>query len=274
MQSRWHAPGSRQDSRSPRGYWLASVQSSLPGGKTELSPSILFFGLGEERMEDTEGISCLSNFFPTTLRLQGEIFHSSEYQYQKCCVYGDLEMRKAVLRSRSAREAKQLGQKARPANSAAYEEWLETKGEAMFQATLAKFSQSSQPRQFILSTGEKRLLECTRASPFWSTGVALFSEAALDEKDWAGQSELGRVLARVRETLRGELVSSFRLSLSLYTREYNGLHSSQLFSGMLAVSVIGFQRRRRGSIDRRGGGRGTGRRGVTVVAAATASLPA
>ena len=83
-------------------------------------------------------------------------------------------------------EAKKLGRsfQLRP-------NWDDERDEVMFEACLAKFTQHEDLKKRILGTGDAFLVEHTRNDRYWGDGG-----------DGSGQNKLGKILMRVRETIR------------------------------------------------------------------------
>ena len=67
----------------------------------------------------------------------------------------------------------------------------------------AKFSQNHSLKQFLLDTGDKKLVEANPYDQFWSCGIGIKDhKGLLDEKAWPGQNILGIILRETRDSLK------------------------------------------------------------------------
>jgi len=122
--------------------------------------------------------------------LDGQWWPTSEHYFmaQKTT---DKKHRERIRKASSPREAKELA--GRGGIITLRKGWDGMKFEAMYRACYAKFSQNDDLRELLLSTGDRPIHEDCR-DPWWGGGPNFPS----------GKDLLGKVLRKVRDTLREE----------------------------------------------------------------------
>lgn len=131
----------------------------------------------------------LSNFALYSITLRGKRWPTTEhfFQAQKFANVRDQEeIRNASSPMLAARMGRDRKRKLR-------RDWESVKIGVMREALDAKFRQHEELRTLLLGTGDAKLVEHTENDDFWGDGG-----------DGSGRNELGRLLMRVRESLRNE----------------------------------------------------------------------
>lgn len=145
-----------------------------------MSNAVLFYGVKNQYGE-------FSNWYPASFSLDGKLWKTSEHYYMAMKTE-DSDEAERIRKSKSPREAKKLGAKVKLRPN-----WDNIKFNIMYKACLAKFSQNEELKKLLLSTEDRPLHEdCS--DPFWGGGPN-FPD---------GMDLLGKVLIKVRETLRNE----------------------------------------------------------------------
>jgi len=93
---------------------------------------------------------------------------------------------------------KKLGREVKPYDDA---KWRAAAPDLVFHANIAKFSQNEDLRQWLLGTGDKILVEGSGKDRIWGVGIDYADDRILDEANWLGGNDLGKVLMRVRAWL-------------------------------------------------------------------------
>lgn len=137
------------------------------------------------RVQDEYGV--FSNFASYPVWLDGKRWPTSEHYFQ-AQKFTHTEQREAVRAVRSPMEAARIG---RDRNWPLRPDWEEVKDEIMREAVWAKFTQHSQLRELLLSTGDATIIEHTENDSYWG-----------DADDGEGKNMLGRILTEVRERIR------------------------------------------------------------------------
>lgn len=166
----------QQDSTAPS---AAPPPPQRPGrSKANVDKSQTFYFRGGEN-------PC-SNFYHVRkgLPIYGEHFHWSEqaYQYRKAVEVGDWQAADDILQAKSAKEAKDMGNKVDVSNS----DWHNIKERIMYEILSLKIKQCSELRMLLIASGDKELVERTN-NPFWADGP-----------DGKGLNTLGKLLMTLR----------------------------------------------------------------------------
>ena len=132
----------------------------------------------------------LSNFYEAPVAYNGLTYQNTEaaFQAQKCMT----EEEKLLFVECDPSRAKNMGRRVslRP-------DWEEVKISLMEEIVLAKFTQNGDLKEMLLATGNALLKEGNKWNDlFW--GVSL--------KTGKGENNLGKILMKVRDKLRAELI--------------------------------------------------------------------
>ncbi len=128
-----------------------------------------------------------SNFALYPITLDGERWPTSEHYFQ-AQKFDDSSYRQKIRKANSPMLAARLG---RDRKYKLRHDWESVKVSIMRTAVLAKFTQHTDLRVKLLSTGVAKLVEHTENDDYWGDGG-----------DGRGKNMLGRILMQVRETLR------------------------------------------------------------------------
>lgn len=79
--------------------------------------------------------------------------------------------------------------------------WLAHRFDLVVEGNLAKFSRHRQLQAFLLSTGDRVLVEASPVDAIWGVGLAAADPRATDPAQWRGLNLLGFALMVVRERL-------------------------------------------------------------------------
>lgn len=143
---------------------------------------INFYGTSDES-------GCFSNFAAYPLRIDGQIWPTSEHYFQ-AQKFLDNEHQNAIRSEKSPMIAARMGRdRKRPLRK----DWESVKVAVMRKAVLEKFRQHDDHRAILIATKDAKLVEHTTNDAFWGDGG-----------DGSGKNMLGRILMEVREILRNE----------------------------------------------------------------------
>jgi ribA/ribD-fused uncharacterized protein len=81
-------------------------------------------------------------------------------------------------------------------------DWDRAKRRIVTEGNLAKFAQNGRLRDFLLSTGDRILVEASPVDQIWGIGLAADDEKARNPLEWRGDNLLGFALMDVRDDLR------------------------------------------------------------------------
>jgi ribA/ribD-fused uncharacterized protein len=146
------------------------------------------------------GTGCLSQWWPVTFTVDSVSYPSAEHWMMagKARLFGDEEGLAAVLRAESPDAAKAAGRKVCGFDE---ERWAAARYDLVVAGNLAKFGQHPDLRDFLLSTGEKVLVEASPYDRIWGIGMAATNADAARPSAWRGLNLLGFALMEVRERL-------------------------------------------------------------------------
>jgi ribA/ribD-fused uncharacterized protein len=186
---------------------VRSVQDLLDAKARGEEIDYLFFWGHRPSADGSITKSCFSQWFVAPFEKDGIRYPTAEHFMMagKAGLFGDTEVRDAILNTTDPGKAKALGRKVKDFVDAA---WREHRWEIVVEANLLKFGRNPEMRDFLLTTGDKVLVEASPVDSIWGIGLAATSEAALNPARWKGLNLLGFALMEVRERLRSERVQS------------------------------------------------------------------
>ena len=146
--------------------------------------------------------SCFSQWWDSEFTDEMGLYYKTAEQFmmlQKAKLFGDEVSLEKILKSTTPIEAKELGRKVKGFDP---ESWDRCKFNIVVHGNMLKFSQNESLKEFLLSTGDKILVEAAHYDPVWGIGMrANHVNACIPEK-WAGENLLGFALMEVREQLK------------------------------------------------------------------------
>ena len=145
--------------------------------------------------------SCFSQWWKQGFRARSHTFLYAE-QYMmasKARLFGDDEILKQILACDNPKQIKDFGRKVRGFDE---EVWNQFKYTIVLLGNWHKFNQNRDLQAFLLSTGDKILVEASPYDTIWGIGLAENCTEAQDPMLWRGQNLLGFALMEVRDELR------------------------------------------------------------------------
>jgi ribA/ribD-fused uncharacterized protein len=161
----------------------------------------LFFWGHQPERDGSAGAGCLSQWWPARFTADGQQFASAEHYmiWRKAVLFGDETMAGRILRAPHPKAAKTLGGRVERFDQAV---WNQHRYEIVVTGNLAKFGRHKQLRDYLLTTGERVLVEASPQDRIWGIGLGRDDPAAADPRRWRGANLLGFALMDVRESLR------------------------------------------------------------------------
>lgn len=162
---------------------------------------VFFWGHQEKGMEVSK--SCFSQWYESAFQEDGHKFITAEHymMYHKAKLFGDDKACEKVLRASNPGEAKAIG---REVIGFDQEVWDEKRFEIVVNANLAKFSQRKELSDFLISTGNRVLVEASPVDKIWGIGLAQDNPASDNPNTWKGLNLLGFALMEVRDRLTSQ----------------------------------------------------------------------
>lgn len=120
--------------------------------------------------------------------------------FQKAIFFKDFITAEKISDAKNPSEHKALG---RTVMNFDEEKWIKVREKIIYQGNLAKFSQNSDLKEYLLSTGDIILVEASPFDRIYGIGYDIFSKEVqqLDTEKW-GLNLLGKCLMQVREELK------------------------------------------------------------------------
>ena len=145
--------------------------------------------------------SCFSQWWKQDFRARSHTFLYAE-QYMmasKARLFGDDEILKQILACDNPKQIKDFGRKVRGFDEAV---WNKFKYAIVLLGNWHKFNQNIELKDFLLSTGDKILVEASPYDIIWGIGLAENCTESQNPMLWRGQNLLGFALMEVRDELR------------------------------------------------------------------------
>ena len=160
----------------------------------------LFFWGHRPQRDGSVGSGCLSQWWPSAFTVEGVPFASAEHymMWRKALLFDDDEAAQKIVAASHPRQAKMLGRRVRGFDE---QTWVDHRWEIVVAASVAKFGQRDELRDFLLGTGERVLVEASPTDRVWGIGLAATDERTADPARWRGLNLLGFALMEARERL-------------------------------------------------------------------------
>jgi ribA/ribD-fused uncharacterized protein len=144
-----------------------------------------------------------SNWYPASFTLDGVQFNCAEkyMMYMKAKTFNDDNSAALILQTKDPGVQKALGRKVANFDPVA---WDKVREDVVYHGCLAKYTQNPSLKEEMLKTGDMILVEASPYDKIWGIGLSENHPDAADESKWQGQNLLGKVLMRVRDTLRNQ----------------------------------------------------------------------
>ncbi len=161
----------------------------------------LFFWGHTPKQKDVVDKSCFSQWFPAAFAVAGDTYATAEHwmMAEKARLFGNDEVRRRILAARHPDEAKKLGRQVTGFDPAV---WDAQKVELVVMGNYHKFSQHPALRDYLLTTGERVLVEASPVDAIWGIKLAASHPDAMQPGRWPGENLLGFALMEVRDQLR------------------------------------------------------------------------
>lgn len=162
-------------------------------------PKFLFFWGHTVKSEITK--ACFSQWFPCQFKEDGITYTTAEHYMmaEKARLFNDHDILEDIMQAESPNQAKKLGRKIKDFNP---EIWDQHKYKLVKQGNFLKFSQDESLKKFLLSTGDKILVEASPYDSIWGIGMLETDPGVNNPVLWKGENLLGFALMEVRDELK------------------------------------------------------------------------
>ena len=144
--------------------------------------------------------SCFSQWFPSTFEIDGITYKTAEHwmMAKKALLFEDTAILTEILNADSPALAKKLGRKVR---NFIPETWDAHKYKIVVEGNIHKFGQNDELRAFLLTTGNRVLVEASPYDKIWGIGKTVSAKMVENPHTWNGENLLGFALMEVRDQL-------------------------------------------------------------------------
>jgi len=149
----------------------------------------------------------LSQWYPSRFTADGITYCTAE-QYMmamKAEFFNDPVTKLAILNTENPREQKALGRQVVGFNP---EAWNLVARDIVTHGNVKKFGQNADLLSYLLSTGDRELVEASPTDCVWGIGLGMGQRELTDRALWRGTNWLGLALMDARTTLRRLTCSS------------------------------------------------------------------
>ncbi|MGW0365384.1 NADAR family protein [Streptomyces sp. NPDC002990] len=147
------------------------------------------------------GPSCLSQWWPSAFTVGDVRYATAEHWMMagKARLFADPEAERAALEAGTPAAAKKAGRLVRGFDESV---WERERYALVVEGSVHKFASDPALRAYLLSTGDRVLVEASPLDRIWGIGLAADDERALDPARWRGLNLLGFALMEARTRLR------------------------------------------------------------------------
>lgn len=151
--------------------------------------AVAFFGID----------SFMSNFHPCVIKENNEIFSSSEmmYQFKKAEFFGDDNIARQILSSKTPKQAKAISYKIKGYNET---RWRRVARSTMEKCVMLKFTQNEDLKELLLQI-EESIVEANPGDQYFSCGLGLTHPDLDNSSKWSGENVLGKIIETVRANI-------------------------------------------------------------------------
>jgi ribA/ribD-fused uncharacterized protein len=176
---------------------VAGLVGALSSG-TQLK--FLFFWGHQPQRDGSVGAGCLSQWWESPFEVDGQVYATAEHwmMWSKAMLFGDTETAARVLTAGHPNEAKNLGRLVRSFDETV---WKRERFAIVVAGSVAKFSQHTDLKTFLLGTGDRVLVEASPVDRIWGIGLAADDPKATQPERWRGLNLLGFALMQARSAL-------------------------------------------------------------------------
>ncbi|WP_419904709.1 NADAR family protein [Kiloniella sp.] len=163
---------------------------------------VFFWGEKSSGHEITR--ACFSQWYSARFESDGISYSSAEHfmMAEKAKLFDDVETLQKIITARNPGAAKAFGRQVKGFNE---EIWQEHRFDIVVKASLLKFGQNPELKDFLIKTGRRVLVEASPLDKIWGIGLAADDPKAENPQLWEGENLLGFALMEARGQLLEEV---------------------------------------------------------------------
>jgi ribA/ribD-fused uncharacterized protein len=161
---------------------------------------IYFWGHRRKEREEV-GKFCFSQWFELPFVVDGITYKTAEHwmMANKASLFEDNDTYQKIINAGSPGEVKELGRQVLNFDQSV---WEKHSYEIVVQGNYHKFSQHQSLADYLITTGDRVLVEASPVDFIWGVGLAQDDERILNINQWRGPNLLGFALMEVRDLLK------------------------------------------------------------------------
>ena len=117
----------------------------------------------------------------------------------KAKLFNDEEVFEEIMRCKDPKKIKSLGRKVKNFDE---EKWNKAKIDIVFKGNYLKFMQNKNLKEFLLSTGNRIIVEVSPYDAVWGIKMSENDEFVNNPLKWKGKNLLGFILMEVRDEIK------------------------------------------------------------------------
>ncbi len=159
---------------------------------------IFFWGHQKPKSGVTK--SCLSQWYESSFDIGGITYQTAEHYMmaEKARLFRDKESELKVIKAKNPGEAKKVGRSVNNFNEGL---WRQHRFNIVIKGNTAKFKQNPELKEFLITTGNRVLVEASPVDRIWGIGMASDHPSVENPNLWKGLNLLGFALMEVRSQL-------------------------------------------------------------------------
>lgn len=144
--------------------------------------------------------SCLSQWYPAQFSIDNIRYGSAEHYMmaEKARLFNDHDTLEKIITAKNPGAVKAFGREVKRFDQNI---WNENRFQIVVNGNIAKFTQNSECKQFLLNTQNRILVEASPVDKVWGIGLAETEENIENPLTWRGLNLLGFALMAARSAL-------------------------------------------------------------------------
>lgn len=179
-------------------YDIETIRKDFKKGKKQ---KYVFFWGHRESKDGRITNSCFSQWWKSDF-IVDKVNYCCAEQYMmasKARLFNDYETLEKILKTKTQGKIKALGREVKNFND---DIWNKEKYNIVLKGNIAKFSQNEKLKQYLISTGDKILVEASPYDKVWGIGMSRDDEGVNNPLLWKGENLLGFALMEVRDIIK------------------------------------------------------------------------
>lgn len=179
-------------------YGLKNLMSDIKSGAKK---EYIFFYEGTPSADGKIDSACLSQWWEEYFPVCTLQYPTAEHYMMrtKAIVFGDDQKAVKIMDNASPESAKAMGKEVKDFSS---REWSKISYSVVLNGNYWKFASNPALRAYLLSTGDKVLVEASPTDKIWGAGLSADDEKIKNPSKWKGENLMGFALMEVREEIR------------------------------------------------------------------------